>query len=83
MKVQNNDIPVYLSDEGVYCVSEQLFYAFATRAKRLVEDQRKALRTKSKKSIEDCKARERALLDWVTLYEAARFKFYTDINLNI
>lgn len=62
--------------EGKLLVYETLFYAFAKKAKQLVLDQRKALRTKDKKSIADCKERERALLDWVTMYEAERAKFY-------
>lgn len=53
-------------------VKEAVFYLFATRTKKLVQDQRKALRTGDKKQIAEVKKRERALLDWVTQYEAAR-----------
>lgn len=57
------DIPV---------IREATFFNFLSRTRDLVESQRKALRTGSKKKIEECKVRERALLDYVGKYEAYR-----------
>lgn len=57
------DIPV---------IRESTFFNFLSRTRDLVESQRKALRTGSKKKIEECKVRERALLDYVGKYEAYR-----------
>lgn len=57
------DIPV---------VREVTFFNFLTHTKALVEAQRRALRTGSKKKIEECKVKERALLDYVSRYESYR-----------
>lgn len=59
------DIPV---------IREATFFNFLSRTRDLVESQRKALRTGSKKKIEECKVRERALLDYVGKYEAYRMQ---------
>mgnify|MGYP006353524949 CR=1 FL=1 len=59
------DIPV---------IREATFFNFLSRTRDLVESQRKALRTGSKKGIAECKARERALLDYVGKYEAYRIQ---------
>lgn len=59
------DIPV---------IRESTFFNFLSRTRDLVESQRKALRTGSKEKIVECKARERALLDYVGKYEAYRIQ---------
>lgn len=65
------DIPV---------VREVTFFNFLTHTKALVEAQRRALRTGSKKKIEECKVKERALLDYVSRYEAYRIQMLTEIS---
>lgn len=59
------DIPV---------IREATFFNFLSRTRDLVESQRKALRTGSKKRIEECKVRERALLDYVGRYDVYRIQ---------
>lgn len=65
------DIPV---------IREATFFNFLSRTRDLVESQRKALRTGSKKRIEECKERERALLDYVGRYEAYRIQMLKECN---
>ena len=71
---------IYNDEFGTTYVKEDNFFKFITRAKQLVLDQRHALRTGDKRRIEDCKKRERALLDWVTQYEAYRQHYIPYIN---
>lgn len=56
-------------------VEELQYYKFLLAAKLLVEAQRKALRSKDKEAVQKCKARERALLDMVSKYEAWRAQY--------
>lgn len=65
------DIPV---------IREATFFNFLSHTRDLVESQRKALRTGSKKKIEECKVRERALLDYVGKYEAYRMQMLQACN---
>lgn len=69
-----NDVYIVtLSDGSVHnMVYEETYFKVLLAMKSLVNDQRKALRTGDKKAIEHCKKRERALLDYVTNYEAWR-----------
>lgn len=73
---KNTDIyDVELPDHRHLPMVLEVDYArFLIAAKKLVQDQRKALRTSNKEAIKDCKERERALLDFVTMYEAWREK---------
>lgn len=64
----------WLIQGGIPVIREATFFNFLSRTRDLVESQRKALRTGSKKRIEECKARERALLDYVGKYEAYRIQ---------
>lgn len=64
---------VTLSDGSVHnVVLEDDYFKLLLAIKSLVEEQRKALRSKDKSLIVHCKERERALLDYVTRYEAWR-----------
>lgn len=68
---------VTMSDGSVHTmVYEENYFTVLLAMKSLVTDQRKALRTGDKKSIQKCKQRERALLDYVTKYEAWRAANY-------
>lgn len=62
----------WLIEGDVPVVREVTFFQFLTHTKALVEAQRRALRTGSKKKIEECKVKERALLDYVSRYESYR-----------
>ena len=64
----------WLIQDDVPVIREATFFNFLSRTRDLVESQRKALRTGSKKGIAECKARERALLDYVGKYEAYRIQ---------
>lgn len=67
---------VTLGDGSVHTMVQELdFFKFLLATKSLVESQRKALRTGDKKGIQACKERERALLDYVTQYEARRAQY--------
>lgn len=64
---------VTLCDGSVHTMVQELdYFRFLLASKSLVESQRKALRTGDKKAIQACKERERALLDYVSQYEARR-----------
>lgn len=64
------------TDGSVRTMVDELDYFKTLLAmKSLVTDQRAALRKSDKKAIQACKARERALLDMVSQYEAWRSKF--------
>lgn len=64
---------VTLTDGSVHnVVLEEDYFKVLLAMKSLVEDQRKALRSKDKSLIVHCKNRERALIDYVTRYEAWR-----------
>lgn len=69
----------WLIQGDVPVVREDTFYKFLTHTKRLVEEQRRALRTGSKKKIEECKVKERALLDYVSRYEAFRTQMQKEL----
>lgn len=62
----------WLIEGDIPVVREVTFFQFLTHTKALVEAQRRALRTGSKKKIEECKVKERALLDYVSRYESYR-----------
>lgn len=62
----------FLIEGDTPVVREDTFFKFLTHTKALVEAQRRALRTGSKKKIEECKVKERALLDYVSRYENYR-----------
>lgn len=67
---------VTLGDGSVHTMVQELdYFKFLLAAKSLIEAQRKALRTGDKKGIQACKERERALLDYVTQYEARRAQY--------
>ncbi len=67
---------VTLGDGSVHTMVQELdYFKFLLAAKNLVEAQRKALRTGDKKGVQACKERERALLDYVTQYEARRAQY--------
>lgn len=72
-----------LTDPRCLVIKETSYFALLSRVKNLVECQRKALRTGSKKKIEECKVRERALLDYCGQYEAYRAKMYQALNMEI
>lgn len=64
---------VTLADNSVHTMVKEIDYFRVLLAmKSLVTDQRAALRKSDKKAIANCKARERALLDLVSQYEAWR-----------
>lgn len=64
------------TDGSVRTMVEELDYFKTLLAmKSLVTDQRAALRKSDKKAIQACKARERALLDMVSQYEAWRAQY--------
>lgn len=56
-------------------VEEIDYFKTLLAMKSLVSDQRAALRKSDKKAIQECKARERALLDLVSQYEAWRAQY--------
>lgn len=64
----------FLIEGDIPVVREDTFFKFLTHTKALVEAQRRALRTGSKKKIEECKVKERALLDYVSRYENYRLQ---------
>lgn len=64
----------WLIQDDIPVIREATFFNFLSRTRDLVESQRKALRTGSKKGIAECKTRERALLDYVGKYEAYRIQ---------
>lgn len=67
---------VTLTDGSVHSMVKEVDYFRVLLAmKSLVTDQRAALRKSDKKAIQACKARERALLDMVTQYEAWRAQY--------
>lgn len=64
---------VTMSDGTVHnVVLEEDYFQVLLAMKSLVEEQRKALRSKDKSLIVHCKERERALIDFVTNYEVWR-----------
>lgn len=64
---------VTLTDGSVHnVVLEEDYFKVLLAMKSLVEEQRKALRSKDKSLIVHCKNRERTLIDYVTKYEAWR-----------
>lgn len=68
-----NVFTVTLTDNTVHTMVKEVDYFRVLLAmKSLVTEQRAALRKSDKKAIQECKARERALLDMVTQYEAWR-----------
>lgn len=71
----------WLIEGDIPVVREVTFFNFLTHTKALVEAQRRALRTGSKKKIEECKVKERALLDYVTRYESYRQLMLNQISL--
>lgn len=67
---------VTLADNSVHTMVKEIDYFRVLLAmKSLVTDQRAALRKSDKKAIQACKARERALLDMVSQYEAWRAQY--------
>lgn len=67
---------VTLADNSVHTMVKEIDYFRVLLAmKSLVTDQRAALRKSDKKAIINCKARERALLDMVSQYEAWREQY--------
>lgn len=70
----------WIIEGDVPVVREVTFFNFLTHTKALVEAQRRALRTGSKKKIEECKVKERALLDYVTRYESYRQQMFNQIS---
>lgn len=67
---------VTLTDGSVHSMVKEFDYFRVLLAmKSLVTDQRAALRKSDKKAIQACKARERALLDMVSQYEAWRAQY--------
>ena len=67
---------VTLADGSVHTMVKEVDYFKVLLAmKSLVTDQRAALRKSDKKAIQACKARERALLDLVSKYEAWRAQY--------
>lgn len=67
---------VTLADGSVNTMVKEIDYFRVLLAmKSLVTDQRAALRKSDKKAIQACKARERALLDLVSQYEAWRAQY--------
>lgn len=67
---------VTLADDSVHTMVKEVDYFRVLLAmKSLVTDQRAALRKSDKKAIQACKARERALLDMVSQYEAWRAQY--------
>lgn len=67
---------VTLTDGSVHTMVKEIDYFRVLLAmKSLVTDQRAALRKSDKKAIQACKARERALLDMVSQYEAWRAQY--------
>lgn len=67
---------VTLADNSVQTMVKEIDYFRVLLAmKSLVTDQRAALRKSDKKAIQACKARERALLDLVSQYEAWRAQY--------
>lgn len=67
---------VTLSDGSVHkMVYEEDYFNLLMAMKSLVEDQRKALRSKDKSLIVHCKERERALLALVSKYESWRAQY--------
>lgn len=67
---------VTLADNSVHAMVKEIDYFRVLLAmKSLVTDQRAALRKSDKKAIQACKARERALLDMVSQYEAWRAQY--------
>lgn len=70
----------WLIQGDVPVVREETFFNVLIHTKKLVEEQRRALRTGSKKRIEECKVKERALLDYVSRYEAYRIQMQKEIS---
>lgn len=71
-----NVFVVTLADNSVHTMVKEIDYFRVLLAmKSLVTDQRAALRKSDKKAIQACKARERALLDMVSQYEAWRAQY--------
>lgn len=67
---------VTLADNSFHAMVKEIDYFRVLLAmKSLVTDQRAALRKSDKKAIQACKARERALLDMVSQYEAWRAQY--------
>lgn len=61
---------VTMTDGSVHnVVLEEDYFKTLLAMKSLVEEQRKALRSKDKSLIEKCKQREHALIDFVTKYD--------------
>lgn len=72
----NDVFVVTLADNSVHTMVKEIDYFRVLLAmKSLVTDQRAALRKSDKKAIQACKARERALLDMVSQYEAWRAQY--------
>lgn len=67
---------VTLTDGSVHSMVKEVdFFRVLLAMKSLVTEQRAALRKSDKKAIQACKARERALLDMVSQYEAWRAQY--------
>lgn len=67
---------VTLADNSVLAMVKEIdFFRVLLAMKSLVTAQRAALRKSDKKEIQACKARERALLDMVSQYEAWRAQY--------
>lgn len=67
---------ITMADGSVHnMVLEQDYYKFLLATKSLVEEQRKALRSKDKSLIEHSKERERALLALISVYESWRAQY--------
>ena len=72
----NDVFVVTLADNSVHTMVKEIDYFRVLLAmKSLVTAQRAALRKSDKKAIQACKARERALLDMVSQYEAWRAQY--------
>lgn len=72
----NDVFVVTLADNSIHTMVKEIDYFRVLLAmKSLVTDQRAALRKSDKKAIQACKARERALLDMVSQYEAWRAQY--------
>lgn len=67
---------VTMSDGSVHnMVYEKDYFKLLLAMKSLVEEQRKALRSKDKSLIVHCKERERALLALISNYESWRAQY--------
>lgn len=67
---------ITLSDGSVHnMVLEEDYFKLLLAMNSLVEEQRKALRSKDKSLIVHCKERERALLTLVSIYESWRAQY--------